>query len=238
VKPIDDNTPTRDEEQLDLLVDNELTEAERRKLLSRLDGQPGGWRQCALAFLEAQQWKRDLRAVARETAPRPPGIPPARRSRRDKSAGTLLAMAASFLVALALGTQWQKVQQARIPTGTKLVGVTPGNAQSAPAPTRPPSPLVAIKAKGRPRSPVGPGAWSPASDKAMRLPVVDGERVNPQWLQNLPAAVPDGVVQAFKQSGHQVRQRRELLPFTLKDGRRLVVPVDEVEVRYVGRPAL
>ena len=48
---------------LDRLVDGELAETERRKLLLSLDHQPSGWRQCALAFLEAQSWG-DLLGVA------------------------------------------------------------------------------------------------------------------------------------------------------------------------------
>jgi hypothetical protein len=39
---------------IDWLVDGELTEAERRALLLRLDGESDGWRRCALAFLEDQ----------------------------------------------------------------------------------------------------------------------------------------------------------------------------------------
>jgi hypothetical protein len=35
-----------------------------------------------------------------------------------------------------------------------------------------------------------------------------------------------------------VEQRRKLLPWRMKDGRRLVVPVDEVDFHYVGNPTL
>ena len=40
--------------QLELLADGELDEESRRDLLERLDGIVDGWRQCALAFLQAQ----------------------------------------------------------------------------------------------------------------------------------------------------------------------------------------
>ena len=52
---------------LDRLVDGELAEADRREAVAKpLEHQPTGWRQCALAFLEAQSW-RDLLGVAAET---------------------------------------------------------------------------------------------------------------------------------------------------------------------------
>ena len=49
-----------DERILDKLVDGELTEADRKVLLSALDDEPGAWRRCALAFLEAQTWRGDF----------------------------------------------------------------------------------------------------------------------------------------------------------------------------------
>jgi hypothetical protein len=52
-----------DQRLLDLLVDGELPEGQRRGLLSSLDHKPDGWRRCALAFLEAQTWQRELGAV-------------------------------------------------------------------------------------------------------------------------------------------------------------------------------
>ena len=45
---------------LDLLVDGELTDDEERALLAQLEHMPDGWRQCALALLEARCWKRGL----------------------------------------------------------------------------------------------------------------------------------------------------------------------------------
>ena len=57
-----------DDRQIDRLVDGELAESEVRELLSRLDGDPHGWRRCAVAFLEAQAWRRELRLAADEPA--------------------------------------------------------------------------------------------------------------------------------------------------------------------------
>ena len=42
---------------IDKLIDGELSRDEERGLLSSLEGQPDGWRRCALAFLEARALK-------------------------------------------------------------------------------------------------------------------------------------------------------------------------------------
>jgi len=57
-----------DDQLLDLLVDDELTESQRRELLCRLDEMPDGWRRCASAFLEAQCWKKEAGSIARQSA--------------------------------------------------------------------------------------------------------------------------------------------------------------------------
>ena len=48
---------------LDRLIDGELDESQRRDLLRSLDHRPDGWRQCALAFLEAQSWGQTLKGL-------------------------------------------------------------------------------------------------------------------------------------------------------------------------------
>jgi hypothetical protein len=55
-----------DPQILDRLVDGELAEIERREVLQTLERQPDGWRQCALAFLEAQSWGEALTQLARQ----------------------------------------------------------------------------------------------------------------------------------------------------------------------------
>ena len=53
---------------LDRLVDGELPDTQRRELLTSLEQQPDGWRQCALAFLEAQSWGEALEKRAHAEA--------------------------------------------------------------------------------------------------------------------------------------------------------------------------
>ncbi|HVW36719.1 MAG TPA: hypothetical protein VHB99_05420, partial [Pirellulales bacterium] len=119
------------EHLLDLLVDGELSESQRRELLLWCERDPEGWRRCALAFLEAQSWSQELAgldpdslfAIGRSASASPmnlshdesePNLRPApesasgrqlagRGTPRWRVVGWPLAMAASFLVSFALG---------------------------------------------------------------------------------------------------------------------------------------
>ncbi len=48
---------------MDRLIDGELTDAEERAVIARLNQTPDGWRRCALAMLEARCWQRAARHV-------------------------------------------------------------------------------------------------------------------------------------------------------------------------------
>jgi hypothetical protein len=111
-----------DDFRLDLLVDGELSEENRRQLLTSLENEPGGWRRCALAFLESQCWKQSLdKLPVPPAAPMlPVAVPPtpsvtvasAKASRPHAWPGrslTALATAGSFLLALWLGTLMRDV---------------------------------------------------------------------------------------------------------------------------------
>ena len=48
-----ENYPLIDSRQLDRLVDGELSDDDRRRLIETLERQPDKWRDCACAFLES-----------------------------------------------------------------------------------------------------------------------------------------------------------------------------------------
>jgi hypothetical protein len=242
-----------DDLDFDLLVDGELGDQSRGELLARLDRVPGGWRRCALAFLEAQSWTQDLRAIRQESpataqAPRPAPQRGAKQSRL----GVVLAMAASFLIALGLGAYFRGFWS-RTETWSRTDAMSRTDTIASPAP-------MAVAVSSAPQSgpvvPPGPvdsaGHVSPEIWQTVALPVADGaggstesmplparvaDHLDPQWLDRFPPAMPRDVISALRESGHEVQQQRHLVPLPLQDGRRLVVPVDQVEVRYVGNSA-
>ena len=103
-----------DDMRFDRLVDGEMSAEEYRSTLAGLDDEPGEWRRCAMAFLEAQALKQDLgdlreSAVCTHTqqaAPAKASLPKASLT-FAKYWPMLLAMAASFLVAFGLGYAWR-----------------------------------------------------------------------------------------------------------------------------------
>jgi len=246
MNPTDENLPTIDQRLLDLLVDGELTEPERRDLLAKLDETPGGWRRCALAFLEAQCWKEGLGLVPRHLATQPHASPASRRPRSYWGKGvTVLAIAASFLIALALGgflrDAWRP--PGRVGPGPMQFATVEGPQDAAAKPeqleSRQPDNVPTPGETGSPlryvRLPLAGGPDGVGD--SIRLPATETDSIDEAWLESLPRAIPAEVLEAFRRSGHQVHQQRGLMPFALEDGRQLVVPYDEVDIRYVGNTA-
>jgi len=254
--------PDDDNELFDLLVDNELDEARRRRLLSGLDSRPDGWRKCALAFLEAQSFGAEFSALLSEPIPAArrddkasdggTGIEtqPAkvaahnkttpRRPWSKKNAATLTAMAASFLMAMWIGISIENRD------GNPVAGTRPSTFESIPVVNPPVGRMPPVVAASNRGGAVATPALktemvnlgSPQFGGGIRVPAVQRDKLDSDWLQSVPPAVPDDVLEALNRTGHEVQQRRELVPMKMKDGRRLVVPVDQVDVHYVGDSAL
>jgi hypothetical protein len=226
-------------DRFDRLVDDELSESQRNELLSSLDQEPDGWRRCALAFLEAQCWKKELGGLRQIV---PAGSPAAESITQPKKqdswpfrlSGTLLAMAASFLMVMGAGILWQQWDNQS--GGNQIAGNAGGQQAKTTS-----SPQTAIaQASSQPNN-AAPWQWvklSPAgstdSEQTVQLPAIQRDRIDEQWLKSLPSPMPENVVQALRRNGYEVQTQQELMPMPLKDGRRLVVPVDQVEVHYVG----
>lgn len=206
---------------LDLLVDGELNESQRRELLAWCEREPDGWRRCALAFLDAQSWSSVLGQMARgDSGPadrsssddplwaapsaESPVVEPPKATIAPSWLSPALALAASVLVAFSLGL-WAR---------GGMFGGGP-----------------AIAAKGA-RDKVRLVADGPAgAGEEMQSPVAGGQRMNDDWRSGQPAAMPREIEQALERLGHRVRQRRQLVPIPLEDGRRVMVPVDQIDVQ-------
>lgn len=220
-----------EQQWLDKLVDGELDDAQRRKLLTELDTQPDGWRRCALAFLEAQAWKATLGSLV--AAPRQDAAPRPKLSSswRFGPWGSVLAAAASFLLAFGLGTVWRG--QALRPAVEQIADSAPAMPKSS---ATPPS-ATSVKPLEEPQWGTMTLAVDPNSDgkpESLELPVVRGPGINEQWVHDQPTAIPQEMLRALRSMGHEVQHQRQYYPFELRDGRRVLVPVDEVDVRYVG----
>jgi hypothetical protein len=68
----------------------------------------------------------------------------------------------------------------------------------------------------------------------IQVPFVDDPAISADWLAERSSAMPLEVLKDLQRSGHQVEQSRQLVPVDLHDGRRVVVPVDHLNIHYVG----
>ena len=227
---------------LDLLVDGELDDPRRKQLLLTLDQKPEGWRSCALAFLEAQSWQGSLRAVMTERPAEPAAISEepatvelaasadAQRPWMAKPLG-LLAMAASMLVAFGLGIVLNRSYAPDANQGQPTTFVQNDEA----APEFPQAPImrnIPDAAGDNVRFVVdGQGEDSHTMD----VPLLD----DPELMESFPftqqSAIPIEVLRQLEQTGHRVEHQRRLAPVELPDGRRLLVPVEDVKIVPVKR---
>jgi hypothetical protein len=215
---------------LDRLVDGELNDAERRALLERLERTPDGWRRCALAFLEQQAWRSEARAYASgapEIAIRPTA---ANVTHRGWSVGTWSGYALAACLMLALGA-WlivrdkdaHEVARIKVPEGG-LVTVTPEAIPPAVPKSRPTTPDGAANV----RLVVEGGPYR--DDEVVEVPLIDAGRLDEALFGQWSQAVPADALQMMEQLGHQVVRERRLVPIQLRDGRRVVVPMDQLEI--------
>ena len=247
-----------DPEVLDRLVDGELPETERRRLLGRLDRVPGGWRACAVAFLEAQCWREGMRSLAATshtaTEHAPPEPPAARTPSRPvvlqwlrRYGGTLLAMAASFLLAMVVVDHLRESWRADRVPGPREGAV----AKLTPPAHTPPAEIEPLDAAIPGLEPADRDAGSPGwrlvtlgvpgeaggRGRSIDLPAFEADQLDESLLNAGPQGIPKEMRDALQRLGYEVRQQRQLLPMPLRDGRRLVVPVDRVDFHPVGNPA-
>jgi hypothetical protein len=220
----------RDEQRvLDRLVDGELSADERRALLASLDDEPGAWRRCALAFVEAQSWGWQLSRLAAEPLVCKTSADvavAAKSSGRGRLWGLGLSIAASLLVAFGLGTRFASTQPApteeAAPPATRIELATENEPE--------PAPQVAEES---PKWETLTLAAADGVDPADRfqLRVLDSNEPEEGWSLDEQSELPASLQSLLEASGLQVERQRRLLPIDLSDGRRMVVPVDEINIR-------
>jgi hypothetical protein len=236
-----------DDARVDRLVDGELTPEEYRAFVASLDDESGGWRRCALAFLEEQALAGELGGIRQSLNLDDPGTggsttkpdgcgdltPPRRATPRDL--GTMLAVAASFLLAFALG-----VAAPRLFYGEPQEPNVAGNLKSQPqlaanVGTQPSGGIrhQALRPIGNLRL-VMDGAGD-ETQQAGRVPVYEVDQGIEQYLQDDNPALAPELVKLLEQRGHDVQRQQQFIPVQLDDGRQIIVPVEGYQITPVGR---
>ena len=162
--------------------------------------------------------------------------PVSTRRRRHDYLSTLLGMAASFLLAIGLTSlaRDMRTQGPAPATYATVASELPGF-----GPIGAPMPLISRTSNADDPGVhvVGlAGRGTDGKQHTYGLPAVSRDRLDEDWLRELPSAVPEEVTQKLRRAGHDVELSRRLIPFQLEDGRRLLVPVDELDVRQAMYP--
>ncbi|HID22194.1 MAG TPA: hypothetical protein EYP14_07310 [Planctomycetaceae bacterium] len=242
--------------EIDRLVDGELDERQQRALLARLDRTPDGWRRCALTFLEDRAWRRQMSRLIQPVHNEDSARVRSRRVRKPTWQTTrLLAVCASWLAAFGLGAGWMWLTEAgRSPEAPRRAEPVAA-VQSAQTPS---SPSRRAEIQGHQPSSVSAGAapvdaakdqavtttGGPSRAESLRLlvqhrsgetevldvPVVDVLNAEELWRTQQRTAA-ERLRERLERLGHRVRTQRWLIPVPLRDGRQLVLPVEELDVQ-------
>jgi hypothetical protein len=222
-----------DDTVFDRLVDGELLAAERRRLLASLDDQPGGWRRCALAFLEAQSWREGLGELVHEPSPTQAAdeklsMAPTESAREQRRRGVVwLAIAAGLLAAFTLGL--------RLRSGEKFAGNSMAPTDRSIAQVVPPP---------ESKSPTAQAAadaltlWvrdDAGKAQPLRVPLVDAGTLDQQLGLQFQSGLPSDVRSQLQDRGFQVQSKRRYAPFWLENGRPMIVPVEDTRIVPVSQ---
>jgi hypothetical protein len=232
----------RDAMLIDRLVDGELSSDERRQLLTSLEAQPDGWRRCALAYVEAQTWRRALASLSTETGdvvePQPSSFVVKNSSATAVSGSqsessrshlaTWLAVAASVALAFGLGRQ---------------SGLTRSSSDSAyqPIASAPSNPQKVLQ-PGR-QAALGDAVTLVVNDRhgvpqRIEVPLVEGRQLGGAF-GDVPHWSSAELNRQFDERGLNLDARRRYAPIYFEQQNKIVpmvVPVDDAVVRPANRP--
>ena len=213
----------------DRLVDGELSAAERRALLESLDARPDGWRRCALAFLEAQSWRNELRQVA--------GEPPATAAAATKTAAPTVAReayndAGRRAVAGRGGRacSWRsssaRWQREHGDSDRRRPGQDERTACERAAASRCAAPNAA-----KPSDALNLWVRDDAGQmRRVRVPLVDASALDNELGMQFQTGVPDDVRNRLHDHGYTVQSKRQYAPLWLENGRPMIVPVEDTKI--------
>jgi hypothetical protein len=269
---LDQATPL-DDFFLDQIVDGVLTPAQLGDAVLRLDREPGGWKRCALAFLEAQAWSESFRAVG-ESRDAPAGdhalrIDLAAVPNKPAHPRWVRSAVAAGIVAAAFSVGWFGHGVSSHPGPDRVIVqsppvAVPDSAVSHPTQESPePDGRTSVDTQGMAALPSDMGGIAAFPPNAVRVaadpkqvvrtvahlrvgpeyapaevPILAGPGVTEEWLRQQPPPVSEHGQVVFQRLGYQVEQHRRFLTTVLPDGRRLAIPVDEVQIQYTGNEPL
>jgi hypothetical protein len=72
-------------------------------------------------------------------------------------------------------------------------------------------------------------------ERELQFPVIDAAGIDLRHWLTRPSGLNASAVQALERRGHKVESQRQFVTVSLKDGRNLLLPVDQVDVHFAHR---
>jgi hypothetical protein len=240
--------------EIDHMVDGELSEEQQRSLLQRLEDSPAGWRELALAYVEASVWKDQFSLKMTNTAfsaaaplPRQSESFSGKLTTADQSTqqrpgnrqqATFASAFAAVAVLIVFGLGiWLGRTQVELP------GHQPNLAEE----TTHDDVKTLEEQNANGGGSVDAVAVHQDIPETVQIVFSDGQsdllRVLDVPMSNLPqesvqldefwdnrrSVIPDNVRAALEESGHVIRESRDFWPTQLPDGRSVVIPVSQIQ---------
>lgn len=204
--------------EIDRMVDGELDRDQQRGLLVRCD-ERNGWRDLALAYVEAQALRGELKTYVEDASQKPTPTP---QPQNENLPWSPWALAAAIMLSLGLGyglgTLWQRD-----------IGVAPGPlVADTEVPTNDgdatddlPKPIEAPETMQFMVSNPNTNEWH-----SIDLPIVKASELGPDWRERLHTPIPDDLVQEMQDRGYRLRQTQTITPVRMQNGQRVLVPMN------------
>ena len=216
------------DDMIDQLVDGELSRDDVERLLKRFDGDDGGWKRCALAFMEAQAFREcflSLQPTERsKTSTRGTNHVPSAASAKPFSAYGYWSLALTTVAALLLAFVAGAITSASFREAHTDAITNIDHPHSTTADSQPNT-----------REVVGMVINDSVTDQRFAIPVdelPEYESVDDidqsAFLTQITA--PEQVQQALDQLGLELQQSEDFRPYRLQDGRQVIVPIQRVNI--------
>lgn len=244
--------------ELDRMVDGELSEEEQRSLLQRLEESSNGWKELALAYVEASVWKdqfsqtrtilesdstRALPSVIASIGDRQRETDPhiGKQEARQQSGMTSAFAAVAVVLVFGLGI-WLGRTQIEFPGQPSQIADTPQSPSTNVANIPPQDgPIPTTTVNQNTDSPIPKTVQVVYSDgqsdvlRVVDVPIADsvhgdGSKQLDEFWHRPESAIPAELRAELEKSGHQITESRDLWPAQLPDGRSVVIPVSQVHV--------
>ena len=205
-------------DRIQLLVDNELNEVERRQLFELLEGTKDGWKKCAVAFCNEQFLKQEFACLdsdpGSQTAHKPVLLRNRGHSANRVTPYSLLAMVAFLMIGLGIG----KFLQFQSPSVTdESVAI----AEQASVRS------MVQEARELVQAAPSPGTL-PVDLPVTRLFELENTEARVVYLS--PDPLPEFILQSIVFAGHDVEVARENIDTPITRDRSIPLPIYELRV--------